>query len=362
MKKQMLLCLSFTFLFFSAVSAQNPPKTISGGIINGKAVSLPAPKYPAAARAVKACGSVTVQVIIDEEGKVSSVEVLAGHPLLRNAAEEAAWEAVFRPTELSGQPVKVQGEIVYKFVCEDPADTEVADEPEKADDPDFDSSAADKSERNITGGVLNGKAISLPAPEYPSAARAVKASGSVQVKVLIDEAGNVVSAEAISGHPLLRNAAESAALLARFHPTTLADQPVKVSGVIVYVFDSGQKDDIGSPDDPEAVENSGISSSPSRGLSRAGILNQKAVSLPEPKLPAAAQAADVSGTVSVRVVIDEGGSVIEAEAVSGHPLLRKASEDAALEAKFLPTMLNGAPVKVSGILVYNFVKGDEEKN
>ena len=49
----------------------------------------------------------------------------------------------------------------------------------------------------ISGGILNGKALSLPKPEYPEAARAVKASGAVSVKVLIDEAGNVISAEAV---------------------------------------------------------------------------------------------------------------------------------------------------------------------
>ena len=86
------------------------------------------------------------------------------------------------------------------------------------------------------GGVLNGKATSLPKPAYPPAARAVKASGAVSVQVLINETGNVISANAVSGHPLLRAAAEAAARGARFSPTLLAGQPVKVSGVIVYNF------------------------------------------------------------------------------------------------------------------------------
>ena len=88
----------------------------------------------------------------------------------------------------------------------------------------------------ISGGVLNGKAISLPKPAYPPIARAARASGTVVVQVLIDENGNVVSAHAVSGHPLLQAAAVGAARSAKFSPTKLSGQPVKVTGVIQYNF------------------------------------------------------------------------------------------------------------------------------
>ncbi len=84
--------------------------------------------------------------------------------------------------------------------------------------------------------VLNGRAVSLPKPPYPALAMSVKASGPVNVQVLIDEMGKVISAQAVSGHPLLRAAAVQAARQARFSPTILGDQPVKVSGVITYNF------------------------------------------------------------------------------------------------------------------------------
>jgi protein TonB len=90
--------------------------------------------------------------------------------------------------------------------------------------------------KTVSGGVLNGKATSLPKPAYPPAARAVRAGGSVSVQVLISETGSVLSASAVSGHPLLRPAAESAARSAHFSPTLLSGQPVKVSGVITYNF------------------------------------------------------------------------------------------------------------------------------
>ena len=88
----------------------------------------------------------------------------------------------------------------------------------------------------ISGGVLNGKAISLPKPAYPPIARAAHASGTVVVQVTIDENGNVIAAHAVSGHPLLQGAAVGAARQARFSPTKLSGQPVKVTGVIQYNF------------------------------------------------------------------------------------------------------------------------------
>ena len=88
----------------------------------------------------------------------------------------------------------------------------------------------------ISGGVLNGKAITLPRPEYPAVAKAAKASGNVTVEITIDEEGNVISARSVSGHPLLQSAAVTAARQARFTPTKLSGQPVKVNGVLVYTF------------------------------------------------------------------------------------------------------------------------------
>ncbi len=92
------------------------PKTVSGGVLNGKAVSLPKPAYPPAAKAVRAGGSVSVQVLIDEEGRVVSASAVSGHPLLQQAAVAAARGARFSPTLLSGQAVKVSGVITYNFV------------------------------------------------------------------------------------------------------------------------------------------------------------------------------------------------------------------------------------------------------
>jgi TonB family protein len=99
---------------------------------------------------------------------------------------------------------------------------------------DFFNSSTDTDQ---TQEVLNGKALSLPRPGYPVQAKINRVSGTVVVKVVIDETGKVMSAKDMcGGHPYLRSAAEQAALQARFTPTQLKGQPVKVEGVITYNF------------------------------------------------------------------------------------------------------------------------------
>ena len=90
--------------------------------------------------------------------------------------------------------------------------------------------------RMITGGVLNGSALSLPTPLYPETARRMRTSGVVEVEVVIDENGKVISAKAVSGPVIFRENAVQAASRAKFTPSKLSGQPVKVTGKIVYNF------------------------------------------------------------------------------------------------------------------------------
>ncbi|HUR98233.1 MAG TPA: energy transducer TonB [Pyrinomonadaceae bacterium] len=231
MKRIAAICMVILVGLVSLSVAQEAPREIKGGILNGKATSLPRPEYPAEARAARLEGTVLVDVVVDESGVVTSAvaatdvrktrwvrgdesgetEVGPADPMLREAAEKAAIEARFSPTTLSGVPVRVSGIITYSFVLEEkPA--------------------------IIDGAVLNSKALSLPLPAYPAAAKAVRASGTVAVKVTVDEEGNVISAVAASGHPLLRSAAVDAAREAKFSPSLLSGQPAKASGILIYNF------------------------------------------------------------------------------------------------------------------------------
>lgn len=94
---------------------EQPRAAISAGVLNSKALSLPLPVYSSVARAARASGTVTVQVFVDESGCVQSARAISGHPLLQWAATEAAQQACFTPTLLSGKPVTVSGVIIYTF-------------------------------------------------------------------------------------------------------------------------------------------------------------------------------------------------------------------------------------------------------
>ena len=93
-------------------------RTVSGGVLNGKAISRPAPPYPAEARAARVSGTVVVQITVDECGEVEEADAVSGPQLLREAAEEAAREARFAPTRIKGEPVKVTGTITYNFLLQ----------------------------------------------------------------------------------------------------------------------------------------------------------------------------------------------------------------------------------------------------
>ena len=215
-----------TVFAVSAFGQGNIPSLINGGVLNGKATSLPKPEYPELAKAAGIEGAISVEVLVDENGNVEmaaaakdesdnnelSTEKTDAKAALREAARQAALEAKFAPTRLNGVPVKVKGIIVYNF-----------------------RQGEASADRSMPGSVkvLNDKAIELPNPEYPSAAQAVRASGIVKVQVTIDETGTVIEAKVLSGHALLQSAAVEAARLAKFAP---GKEGTKIIGVLTYNF------------------------------------------------------------------------------------------------------------------------------
>src|SRR5262245_14839324 len=96
------------------------------------------------------------------------------------------------------------------------------------------------------GGELEQKAIEKVEPVFPPIAKAARASGAVKVEVTIDEAGNVVSARFVSGHPLLCDSAQAAARQWKFKPTIVSGKRIKVSGILTFNFtlDDSKKSEI----------------------------------------------------------------------------------------------------------------------
>ena len=91
------------------------------------------------------------------------------------------------------------------------------------------------------------------------------------------------------------------------------------------------------------------------GKEKSDVEVGKVLELPKPNYPLIARAAHVSGTVEVQVIIGLDGNVIAAVAISGHPLLQASAVNAARQTRFTPPKYKGEPVKVVGVLQYNFV-------
>jgi TonB family protein len=141
---------------------------------------------------------------------------------------------------VAGKPHEIQGVIVDS--SDNMPDNTITSQPSSNDSPVNSVTVVPVPKlpaqrgRVVSGGVLNSRAVRLPMPPYPPIARAARASGTVVVQVTVDEEGNVMDARAASGHPLLQTAATAAARAAKFTPTMLGGQPVKVTGVITYNF------------------------------------------------------------------------------------------------------------------------------
>jgi TonB family protein len=93
---------------------------VSGGVLQGFAIKKVQPFYPAEAKAAQVQGAVQVQITINESGEVIEASAISGPQLLRDAATTAAKQWVFKPTEIEGRAVKVQGIVTFNFTLTDP--------------------------------------------------------------------------------------------------------------------------------------------------------------------------------------------------------------------------------------------------
>jgi TonB family protein len=114
-----------------------------------------------------------------------------------------------------------------------------APEPSIAEEKPPSPPATPKQPQKISQRLLEGIVIKKRMPPYPAMARSMNAYGSVEVRIIISEAGEVIEATAISGHPALRTAAVDAARQWVYKPTTLDSVPIKVETVLTFTFNPG---------------------------------------------------------------------------------------------------------------------------
>lgn len=261
MTKLLLLC---SFILCLTLLSTNLRGQDDNGSQEAHLLSAPKVTIPKEAKKGGVSGKISVRVRIDEFGKPTEVADIKGPGAvcsqvvrsdvvaIRIAAKKAAMLGKYVPAKRNGVLEPSSLWITFDFVNANSKESKGATKEEmnysaaEVPPPDYKGpvnlaeTSADSNPKSIpktlSGGVLNRKAASLPRPPYPPAARAVRVSGAVQMQVLIDENGEVFSAEAVSGHLLLRPAAKIAACMAKFLPTYLSGSPVKVSGIITCNF------------------------------------------------------------------------------------------------------------------------------
>jgi TonB family protein len=229
-----LLLLTITLILFSNASPQDA---------RPKVLSVPEYIIPAEASKAGIDGKVLVLVSVRKDGTVDRVDFWAGPSWpcgsepkdliteVRNGVIDAFKKARFSPALKNGDPVDGTTGLSM-LIGERYANLKkISVRNALGTGKDLVNDAS-----TVRGAVINGKAISLPKPEYPRGFYDDRPRGVVQVEVVIDEKGEVISAGAISGDPRLQKPARKAACLARFSPTLLAGQPVKVSGIVTYNF------------------------------------------------------------------------------------------------------------------------------
>ncbi len=296
-------------------------KMLNLGVLNERAKVLQMPNYLSIQPRI--AGNVTVLIKIElQTGKVIEAKTITGNPLLRKSAEEAALKAEFAPILKEFNTIYGTGTLVFKL--EDSTGKIVENKNPKPILPILDFRTA----------IVNGKAKNLEIPKYTEEARNACANGKVEVLTLFHSwNGKVFAAKAISGDEILFEAAEEAVLNSTFSPSNFnGDNDVYELSKIVYNFDSLSK------------------------CLTVGIANDKAINLPKPPLGNIVHPRHLrlkeTQIVGVVIIVDENGNVINAKAVSGHPALRSFCESAARYAKFAPSFINSAPIRVKALLIY----------
>jgi TonB family protein len=209
---------------------------------------------------------------------------------------------------------------------------------------------ADSSSQVVrkAGGVLQGSALRKVQPLYPPLAKAARISGAVVVEVTVDEEGDVISARAILGHPLMKDCAAAAARGWKFTPTTLSGSPVKVIGTITFNFTMADEpaggSDTGGTTGPGADPASGAGNGAS--AAQTSVDSQPiAINRPRPNYTELARANGTQGSISVRALVGSDGLIKQTRIVRGLPDgLNKEAVRVVQEMQFKPAMKDGQPV------------------
>lgn len=236
-------------------SSLNPPPAMAldPWILHEKLKHPVAPEYPATAIEANIQGGAFVQVVVDEKGKVQNVigmDCPGCSPILREAAVKTVEKWEYEPTLLDGKPVSVSSWIIFRFRLENGHSVEVVTKSESsalaADAPKFDgwifavtspeAPRLEPQKLRISPEIMERNLVHKVNPDYPPMAKIAHLQGDVVLQCSIDKEGNIEDLHAISGPPILIQAALDAVKKWKYKPLLLNGQPVKVETTITVRF------------------------------------------------------------------------------------------------------------------------------
>ncbi len=301
------------------------------------------PEYTAEAREKKIEGSVVLTLTIDHDGLPQNILVKKSlYPSLDQSAIEAARKMRFEPAMKDGQPVSQVISVQFVFNIEQRSRQELEEAEKRA------AEAREMAGIGVSFDLKRRKEAEDQGREERARKQAELTKGAV---LSMDRAIQIATSQ-VPGKVLACSLGKDGDKLF-YHVVIIGGDGDKSTATYVWVSAIDGQILKTEKEEPRKEEEAAYSAP--RAQISGGVLNGKATILPQPVYPAIARSAHASGQVIVQVTLDETGNVVMAHAVSGHPLLQAAAVTAARQASFKPTYLNGEPVKVNGVLVYNFV-------
>jgi TonB family protein len=302
------------------------------------------PEYPLDARAKQIEGTVVLTLTIDHEGLPQNIQVKRPvYPSVDQSAIEAARKMRFEPAMKNGQPASQTVSVEFKFAIESRTREEIEE---------IEKRAAEERANSGDAAVREMKIRRDPEQQNREERARTQAELTRGAVLSMDRAIQIATSQ-VPGKVLACSLGRDGDKVF-YHVVIISGDGDKsmatyvwVSAVDGQILKTEKEERRQEREEEAAIETA-------RPPISAGVLNDKASSLPQPAFPAIAKAAHASGAVTVEIVVDENGQVVAAHAVAGHPLLQAAAVTAARQASFKPTRLNGEPVRVAGVLIYDF--------
>jgi TonB family protein len=191
--------------------------------MSAQLILKPLPDYPRLALQAQAGGFVSVLILIGKDGHVEDILATDGPAQLIDDSKAAIRQWTYQPYLLDGQPARVvtTAFLIYRLATATSAP----------------SVAMVPAIPRISGAVAAGNMLHHPNPIYPEKAKAKHIGGTVILRALIDEQGNVANLTAFSGPEELRGAAIDTVRKWIYKPYILNGSPTPIDTTITINFD-----------------------------------------------------------------------------------------------------------------------------